>query len=66
MPINYNPTMELLTPDELAKMLKISRRGVYRLMASRKIRFHKVRGGVRFDMNDILAYLQENRIDAIS
>ena len=65
MPISYNPTIELLTPDELAKMLKISRRGVYRLMASRKIRFHKVKGGVRFDMNDVMTYLQENRVDVI-
>jgi len=64
MPTN-NPTIELLTPDELARMLKISKPGVYRLIAKRKIRFYKVMGSLRFNKNDILSYLDQNRVDLV-
>jgi len=36
MPADYKPTRELLTPDELATTLKISRKGVARLVRKEK------------------------------
>ena len=65
MPTGHNPTIELLTPDELADMLKISKPGVYRLIAQRQIRFYKVRGSIRFDKNDVVSYLEQNRVELI-
>jgi len=65
MPTSYNPTIELLTPDELTSVLKISKTGVYRLIAQRKIRFYKVGGSIRFDKNDVASYLQQNRVELI-
>ena len=65
MSTSQNPTIELLTPDELAGMLKISKPGVYRLIAKRKIRFYKVMGSIRFDKNDVLVFLQQNRIELV-
>ena len=65
MKTDIDPT-NLLTTDELAAMLKISKRGVYRLVGLRRIRFHKLGRGLRFNKNDIMAYLQENRVDVIN
>jgi len=56
---------ELLTPEEMAEMLKISKAGVYRLTNGRKIPFHKVGGSIRFDKEDILKYLEQNKIESI-
>ena len=63
---NSSLTIELLTPDELAHMLKISKAGVYRLIERRLIRFTKVMGSIRFEKNDVLSYLQNNRVESVS
>lgn len=65
MPTIHNSTIELLTPDELADMLKISKREVYRRVAQRRIRFFKLGRGLRFDKNDVMSYLQQNRVEVV-
>ena len=65
MPTNSNPTTELLTPEEVAQMLKISKVGVYRLINKRLVRFHKVMGSIRFEKNDIASYLENNRVEVV-
>lgn len=65
MPASYDPTTELLTTNELANTLKISRAGVYRLIAKREIRFYKVMGSLRFNKNDVLSYLEKNRVELV-
>jgi excisionase family DNA binding protein len=55
--------MELLTPKELAGVLRISMTGVYRLVDGRKIRFYRVRGALRFDRQDVLAYLRQRCVE---
>ncbi len=65
MPIGSNLIPQLLTPDELAGLFKISKSSVRRLIDKRQIPFFKVGGSLRFDMNDILSYLQQKRIEPI-
>ena len=65
MPTSSNSTAELLTPDQLMKRLNISKAGVYRLIYTRQIPFHKVMRSIRFGENDVSAYLQQNRIETI-
>lgn len=70
MPISPNPkieliTPELLTPGELAGMLRISKAGVYRLIEKRQIHFYKIMGSLRFDKNDVLLYLEQSGIEPI-
>jgi len=65
MPTSSNRTIELLTPDELAQMMKISKAGVYRLIDKRMIRFHKVMGSIRFEKGDVLSFLENNRFDVV-
>ena len=65
MPTSSHLTIELLTPDELAVVLKISKAGVYRLIGKRQICFRKVMGSIRFDKNDVAAYLQQNRVEPV-
>jgi excisionase family DNA binding protein len=56
---------ELLTPVEVAALLKISKAGVYRLVEQRRVRFYKVMGSLRFYKEDILSYLQQNGFEPI-
>ena len=65
MPTNSNPTTELLTPDDVAKMLQISKVGVYRLISKRTIRFYKIMGSIRFEKSDILSFLENNRVEVV-
>lgn len=65
MPTNFSPKTELLTPDELAQLLKISKSSVYRLIEKRVIRFHKVMGSIRFEKGDVLAFLENSRVEII-
>ena len=65
MPTTSNPTIELLTPDEVARILKISKAGVYRLIDKRLLRFYRVMGSIRFDKTDVLSYLENNQVEAV-
>ena len=65
MPTDSHTAPNLITPDELADMLKISKVGIYRLVEKRLIPFYKVMGSLRFDKKDVLTFLQQNRIDQL-
>ncbi len=62
---NKEITNQLLTPDQLASFLNISKTTIYRLIDSRKIPFYKIGGSIRFDKKDIMNYLQESKINPI-
>jgi excisionase family DNA binding protein len=57
---------ELLTVDEAAQRMKMSARHVRRLVADRRIPFHKLGRSVRFDAADVLAYIESCRVEPIS
>ena len=65
MSSNSSLQIELLTPAEVAKLLKISITGVRRLQHGRRIPFLKVGGSVRFLKGDIVAYLEAMRVEAL-
>lgn len=65
MKIGSNTIIKLYTPNELGKLLNISKTTVYRLIDSRKIPFYKIKGSIRFAENDVVKYLEENRIEPI-
>lgn len=58
-------SMDLLTVGEVAVMLRMSKVTVYRIVESRKIRFYKLQGGLRFNRVDVDAYLQSNCVEPI-
>ena len=55
----------MITPRELAVSLHISRTSVYRLIDQRKIPFYKIKGSIRFKQDDVMSYLENNRIEPI-
>lgn len=66
MSIGSNKTMELLTPDELASMLKIPKNpGVYDLVSKRKIPYLKVGGRLRFVKEEIVAFLEDSIVEPV-
>ncbi len=58
-------TQNLITPDELAKLFRISKPSIYRLVDSRVLPFYKVGGSLRFSVTDINEYLSNNRVEPI-
>lgn len=57
---------ELLTVDEAAQRMKMSARHVRRLVAERRIPFHKLGRSVRLDAADVLAHIESCRVEPIS
>jgi len=60
MPGPYDPTQTCLAIPELAAWLHITERHVRRLVAERRIPFHKIGGRVRFVPSEITAWLDDN------
>ena len=58
-------TSNLITPDELASILRMSKPSIYRLIEQRKIPFHKISGSLRFKLSDIEKYIDNARVEAI-
>jgi len=52
---------DLLTPDELAGKLKISRPYVYKLVREKRIPYFHINKAVRFSPSDIEKWLEEKR-----
>ena len=65
MPSTSDLTPELLTRDEVARLLKISRATLYRLVEARRLPFYKVGHSLRFDKRDVMAFLRNHRVDAL-
>jgi len=57
---------KLLSPNDLAKILNISKPSIYRLIEGRTIPFYKIGGSLRFSEKDVIKYLEKNRIEEIS
>lgn len=66
MTTEFNKNLKLYTTDELAKVFNISKPTVYRIIMSRKITFYKVKGSIRFSEDDVLKYLEDNKINSVA
>jgi len=56
---------KLITPNELAEFLQISKSSVYLLAETRKIPFCKIGGSLRFRKNDIDEYIQKSTFEPL-
>ena len=57
---------KLITPEDLMKLLNISKSSVYRLVDKRSIPFYKIGGNLRFSIDDIEGYLNTVKIEPIN
>lgn len=55
----------LLTVDDVADLLRFTKKGVYSLVEHRRIPFIKVSNRVRFLQSDVVEWLRENRVPAM-
>ncbi|MEV0839884.1 excisionase family DNA-binding protein [Actinocatenispora sera] len=56
----------VLTVEEAAAVMKMSTRYVRRLVAERRIPFHKVGRSVRLLTSDVWAHVQAGRVEAMT
>ena len=54
-------SIELMTIEETAKLLRISQRGVRRMLDNKVIPKIKIVGSVRTDKKDVLSYIESQR-----
>lgn len=54
-----------MTVPEVAEMLRLSVKGIYSMVEARRIPFIRVSNRIRFDRDDVLTWLQENRVPAM-
>ena len=65
-PLAASPsTRKLLTLDEVAELLRVSKTSVYRLVERRAVRFYRVSGLLRFDHADIEAFLSAGCVESM-
>jgi len=57
---------EVLTVEEAAARIKMSTRYIRRLVAERRIAFHKVGRSVRIKASDLAAHLEEGRVEPMT
>jgi excisionase family DNA binding protein len=57
---------ELLRVEEAAEVMGMSARHVRRLVAERRIAFHKLGRSVRLDRADVEAYIAASRVEPIT
>lgn len=55
----------LLTVREIAELLRLTPKGIYALVSARRIPFVRVSNRVRFFEEDVLRWLEENRVPAV-
>jgi excisionase family DNA binding protein len=55
---------QLVNIEELADRLAISKTGAYRLVARNALPFYRISGVLRFDVNEIEAFLRDNRVSS--
>ncbi|MEV1070869.1 helix-turn-helix domain-containing protein [Micromonospora parva] len=58
-------TADLLTVEQAAQRLGTGVRFIRRLVAERRIRFHKVGKYVRFHPDDLADYIQQGQVEPI-
>ena len=55
----------LLNVEELAELLRVSKTSIYRLVERRQIPFHRLPRGLRFNRQDIQAFLDKTHVDSV-
>ena len=61
MPVSFVTVRPLVDAAEAAKFLRKGRNSVYILAREGKIPHYRVGGSVRFDLDELRAWLEENR-----
>lgn len=57
--------IQLLTVKEVAEMLGVTSSSVYRMVDKRVIASYRIRSGLRFQLQDVVEYLNSCRREAI-
>lgn len=56
---------DLLSVDDVAERLLVSRAAVYRLVSHRRLPFYRLSGGIRFKVKDVDSYLEGRRSERV-
>lgn len=65
MSIGLRDTIQLLTRDETAKLLRISNSTLDRIKKQRKIPFYKIEGKILFNKDELFSYVENSRVEPI-
>jgi len=57
--------LTLLTPNEAADLLRLSKASIYRLVETRALPFYRVSGSLRFSKADLDDYVACGRVESV-
>lgn len=60
------PEQDLLTIEEAAARLRMSVRYVRRLVAERRVAFHRIGRSIRFKADDLDAFIESGRVEPLT
>lgn len=62
---NGSRVLNLLTPNEVASLLRLSTSSIYRLVERRQIKFYRVSGSLRFALADVKQFIEGGVIEPL-
>ena len=65
MSVSFDPIIKMLDKKDLMRLFKVSKSTIERIVRSRQIPFYKIGGTIRFNQDEIVSFMQRNRVETI-
>ncbi len=65
MSVSFDPIIKMLDKKDLMRLFKVSKSTIERMVRSRQIPFYKIGGTIRFNQDEIVSFMQRNRVETI-
>ena len=65
MSVSFDPIIKMLDKKDLMRLFKVSKSTIERMVRSRQIPFYKIGGTIRFKQDEVVSFMQRNRVETI-
>ena len=65
MSVSFDPIIKMLDKKDLMRFFKVSKSTVERMVRNRQIPFYKIGGTIRFNQDEVVSFMQRNRVETI-
>ena len=65
MSVSFDPIIKMLDKKDLMRLFKVSKSTIERMVRSRQIPFYKIGGTIRFNQDEVVSFMQRNRVETI-
>ncbi len=65
MSVSFDPIINMLDKKDLMSLFKVSKSTIELMVRSRQIPFYKIGGIIRFNQDEVVSFMQRNRVETI-